>query len=297
MKYFDVHHHAIPPFYAEALRRAGLDIIDGFPIPEWTVQLSIDFMDRASIAFAVLALTIPGVDFLEGAEARTMAMRCNDFMAEVARQHPDRLGFFAVLPLDDIGEAVDEARRAIDELGALGIGLYTNHHGVYPGNERFWPLYEQLNARGTTVFFHPVRPANLPAVDLRPPILFYPVDTTYAAADMVVTGTLNKFPSIQWILPHTGGAVPFLRQRIIIGGANVGQDPEKMKLYAEAMQGLRFDTAGAFDPECLQMAAKASEQPLLYGSDFPFMTEPVILRTQKVLETTDLPLGTIAREV
>ena len=294
MRYFDVHHHAVPPFYAEALRQAGLEIIDGFPIPAWSVEQSLAFMERASIAFATLALTIPGVDFLEGAAAHEMAIRCNDFMAAAQEQHPDRLGFFAVLPLDNVEQAAAEARRVLDTLGARGIGLYTNHHGVYPGHERFWPLYEELAARGTTVFFHPVRPASLPAVGLRPPILFYPVDTTYAAADLVVTGTINKFPSIQWILPHTGGAVPFLRARIIIGGADVGLNPVKMKQYTEAMKSFRYDTAGGFDPECLKMAAQASDQPLFYGSDFPFMSEEVILRAQKVLEASALPLGTFA---
>ena len=292
MKYFDVHHHAVPDFYAEALRNAGFAKIDGFPIPDWSVEKSLAFMDRASIRFAVLSLSVPGLDFLEGAEARDMAIRCNDCLAAAIKKHPDRLGFFATVPLDNPAEAIEETRRALDKLGAMGVGLFTNHRGTYPGDERFWPLYAELNARAATIFFHPTRSADGPEVGLRPPILNFPLDTTYAAAHLVTSGTLLEFPSIRWILSHAGGALPFLRSRIIIGGADIGRDQLKLKQYAEAMPKLSFD-AIALDKECLQMAAKSSAHPLLFGSDYPYMPEEAIARVESIVRDSGLEMGTL----
>jgi hypothetical protein len=37
----DAHHHALPDFYAAAMRREGIEEIDGFPIPEWSYDFNI----------------------------------------------------------------------------------------------------------------------------------------------------------------------------------------------------------------------------------------------------------------
>jgi 6-methylsalicylate decarboxylase len=284
----DTHHHAIPDFYAAALRKAGMEEIDGFPIPAWDVDKSLSLMDKVGIGFAILSVSAPGVSFLHGWQARDLAMQCNDFLSSLHRQYPDKLGFFATVPLDDSSQGVQEANRALDELGAHGVCLLTNHRGHYLGDERFWPLYETLNERKARVFLHPTAPADKKFVGLRPPILDYPVDTTYAVAHLLAAGVLNKFPKIEWTLSHCGGAVPFLSNRIVIGSANVGKDLIKAHHSAGLMKELRFDTALQFDPDILRLTAGASKHELSYGSDFPFIPDLMILALSKIVRDSEL---------
>jgi 6-methylsalicylate decarboxylase len=173
-----------------------MEEIDGFPIPEWSVDRTLALIERAGIEFAILSVSAPGVSFLRGSQARALAMQCNDFLSSLQRQYPDRLGFFATMPLDDSSEAVQEAERALDAQGAHGVCLLTNHRGNYPGDERFWPLYEMLNEHKARVFLHPTSPAQRKPIGLRPPILDYPIDTTYAVAHLLTIGVLEKFPEV-----------------------------------------------------------------------------------------------------
>ena len=284
----DTHHHAIPDFYAAALRKAGMEEIDGFPLPEWSVEKSLELMEKVEIGFAVLSVSAPGVSFLHGSQARDLAMQCNDFLSSLRQQYPEKLGFFATIPLDDSSESVQETKRALDELGAHGVCLLTNHCGHYPGDERFWPLYEELNELKARVFLHPTAPADRKPIGLRPPILDYPIDTTYAVAHLLTNGVLDKFPKIEWMLSHCGGAVPFLSNRIVIGSANVGKDLLKAHHSAGLMKELRYDTALTFDPDILRLTASASKHDLSYGSDFPFIPELMILYLAKVVRDTEL---------
>jgi predicted TIM-barrel fold metal-dependent hydrolase len=284
----DTHHHAIPDFYAAALRKAGMEEIDGFPIPEWDVEKSLSLMEKVGIGFAVLSISAPGVNFLDGSQARDLAMQCNDFLSALHRQYPDRFGFYATVPLDDSSEGVQEADRALDELGAHGVCLLTNHRGNYLGGRRFWPLYKTLNKRKARVFLHPTAPTDKKPIGLRPPILDYPVDTTYAVAHLLAAGVLDEFPKIEWTLSHCGGAVPFLSNRIVIGSANVGKDLLKAHHSTGLMKELRYDTALQFNPDILRLTANASKHELSYGSDFPFIPDLMILYLAKVVRDSEL---------
>jgi predicted TIM-barrel fold metal-dependent hydrolase len=169
----------------------------------------------------------------------------------------------------------------LNTLGAHGVCLLTNHRGSYPGDECFWPLYEMLNAHKARVFLHPTRPAQERPIGLRPPILDYPIDTTYAVAHLLTAGVLEKFPAVEWTLSHCGGAIPFLSNRLILGRADLGKDLPKAQRSAELMQQLRFDTALAFDPAILRLTASVSKYGLSFGSDFPFIPDEMILRVAK----------------
>ena len=135
----DVHHHLVPPFWAQALSRHGGDP-SGWHSPAWSADTSLAFMDAQRIATAVLSLTAPSVTGWEPASRREMARRVNDFGADLVARWPDRFGSFATLPLPDLEGALRELEYAFDVLRADGVVLLSNYAGHYLGDPAFGPL-------------------------------------------------------------------------------------------------------------------------------------------------------------
>ena len=91
-----------------------------------------------------------------------LARLLNELVAELCRLYPERFSWLAVTPLPYIQEAIVEAKYALEELGAVGVGVLTNHEGMYPGEESFDPLWAYLQQRAGVgreiVFIHPTEP-------------------------------------------------------------------------------------------------------------------------------------------
>ena len=111
----DVHHHFVPEAYKEALSAAG-DACPppGFqpPLRQWNASRSIEEMDKAGIASALVSITTPGIHFGDDARARILARACNEAGAQMMVDHRLRFGLFAALPLPDIDASLDEIGRA-----------------------------------------------------------------------------------------------------------------------------------------------------------------------------------------
>ena len=101
----DVHQHLIPPTYRELMDRHELTA-GGWPTPAWDARSAVAMMDRRSIATGILSISSPGTHFGDDTEARTITRNVNEYSAELAKDHPDRFGFFASLPLPDVDGAL-----------------------------------------------------------------------------------------------------------------------------------------------------------------------------------------------
>ena len=73
----------------------------------------------------------------------------NEYTAKIVSQYPERFGFFAFLPMPDLNASIEEARYALDVLGADGVVLLGNARGRYFSEAEFHPLLEELNSRKT----------------------------------------------------------------------------------------------------------------------------------------------------
>ena len=208
----DTHQHIVPPGYARWMRDKGIDP-GGIGLPPWSERSALKFMDRHEVQTGILSLSTPGVYFGDVMEARLRAREVNEFCAEVVAARPDRFGFFAALTLPDVEGALAEARYALDTLLADGIVLLANNDGRYLGDPGFEPLLEFLHHRRAVVFIHP---GELPA----PPVPGIPafaadfmLDTTRTAISLVLSGAMEKFPGIKFVLAHAGGFVPGIHAR------------------------------------------------------------------------------------
>ena len=268
----DVHAHFVTDSYMNQAKAAGYQYPDGMSAwPAWDAKSHLDLMDQGNIATAMLSVSSPGTHFGDDTAARALAREVNDFGASLKRDHPDRFGHFASLPLPDVEGSLAELAHALDDLGSDGVALETNSEGLYLGNERYQPLWAELDRRKAVVFVHPTSPPCFEAVALnRPrPMLEFIFDSTRTVSDLVFAGVLTRYPHIQWIFTHGGGALPLLADRmelfrtVFLGGAP--DDPT----VQEQVRSLWFDMAGSPFPNQVPALVKAfGSERLLYGSDY-----------------------------
>ncbi|MGZ4679914.1 MAG: amidohydrolase family protein, partial [Ilumatobacteraceae bacterium] len=228
MPLIDVHAHFVPAQYREALAAAGIDQPDGMPrVPTWSADDHVAMMNRVGIDAAVLSVSSPGVQFGEGgsaSDAVALARYVNDVAAATIRDHPRRFGAFASLPLSNVEASLAEIERALDGLGLDGVNVLTNVGGVYLGDASLEPVMAELHQRRAVVFIHPTSPAcwECTSLGFPRPMIEFPFDTTRAVTNMLLSGTLARYPDIRWIVPHAGGALPFLASRIAGISASIG---------------------------------------------------------------------------
>ncbi|KAI9878552.1 MAG: hypothetical protein M1823_006943, partial [Watsoniomyces obsoletus] len=147
----DTHSHIYPDFYRQAVIAAGWTPgPDGNAAPpNWTLEAHLSFMNDNNIEKSYLSCSSPGT-FLDPADLAAgirLTQQFNNFTADLKKQHPDRFGFFASLPLPSIPDSLDEIDRAL-ALGADGFVFMSNYYGLYHGDPKLKPVYGKLNERG-----------------------------------------------------------------------------------------------------------------------------------------------------
>jgi len=282
----DVHHHVVPPGYKAWLRDRGL-AAGGLPVPDWSVEASLAQMDERGVETAILSVSMPGVHLGDDAEARARAREVNEYAAKVVHDHPARFGFFATLTLPDVDGALAELAYACDTLRADGVVLLANSRGVYLGDPRFDPLFDELNRRRAVVFVHP---STLPGLEPLPGVPTFVadflLDTTRAAIGLVRSGTLERCPDVKVILSHAGGFLPYAAYRVGLAASPSANAPEG----AARLQRFYFDTALSSSPTALpSLLAFAAPGHVLFGTDFPYAPAFVVETFTRLYERFGTP--------
>ncbi len=280
VKRIDTHSHYFAPEWKETDAAFAQKI--GAPPPytnSWTVEKSLADMEKGGVTTAVLSLpSIPGNWF--GGDPKTavrLSRACNDYAAKLAQDHPGRFGVWAALPMLDVDASLKEVEHAIDDLKADGIGLATVYGNKWPGDPMYMPIWQEINRRKLTVYFHPSTPAccgNL-VPGIQDAVLEVPEDTARAAATLLINGVFAKMKDIKWLFSHSGGTLPSLAGRI--NSFFDGDHPDK-NLHDWAPDGimaefakLNFDTANAAWPSAVAGLRKiVPASHITFGSDYPY---------------------------
>jgi aminocarboxymuconate-semialdehyde decarboxylase len=289
MPTIDFHNHYYPPAYLDALRTSASAVEvtidqDGNPriyYPgDYNIAVpghrDIDYREQVLIQHGVdtqvLTLTTPGTHVETPATAVRFACLVNDCFAAVVQSKRGRFTALATLPLNDPAASVKELQRACRDLGFAGAMLFSNVNGVGLNDERFWPLYEAANDLGAVLYIHPTHPLGVEAMTdfWLMPLVGFLMDTTLAAAKIVFSGIPERFPRIQWVLAHLGGAIPYLAERLDRGfhafsecRANIPRPP------GDYLKQFYYDTVN-FDPAAVRLAIEfADVDRILAGSDYP----------------------------
>jgi len=284
-KRIDVHHHILPPNFVSALNSLSIPWTGGPEVPSWSLQQAHDMMGAMGIDAAV-ASPSPGVYWGgDTAFAVKLARETNEFVADVVRDDPEHFGGFATIPLPDVDASLEEVEYAYDTLGLDGVVLYTSQGDRYLGDRSYDPFFEELDRRKAIVFIHPTTiPPGADATGLTIPfgVAEFTFDTTRAVMNMLYSGTLERYPSIRYIVSHTGGTIPYLAWRI----AGASYLPELRDRASKTdglalLQKLYYDTAlstSEFVFGALKEFVPMSQ--VLFGSDFPYIG-PAVLQAER----------------
>ena len=285
----DVHHHILPDFFWRETNDAH-NPVGGITPPPWDAGMMLSFMDDAGIDVAVTSISTPGVHLGDDARARSLARRCNELSAELVRTNPNRLGGFAALPLPDVDGALEELTYALDELKLDGVVLFSNANGVYLGDARLEPVFEELERRGTVVFVHPSASPDPSAHQLGLPdtLIDFTADTTRAVAQMHYSNRFARTPNVKYIFSHAGGTVPYLAGRwAVVDEMKVIPGAEERGTAADTLRRLYWDTAVSYSDPLLRMLKDVvGLDQVLFGSDFPYMRRDLAVNCVQKLEQT-----------
>src|SRR5262249_58517556 len=137
------------PAWVDALKKANRD---SPPVVNWSPRKSLDDMDRAGIATAIVSPTTPQVNFLDHDKdaAARVARASNEYTKKLMSDYPGRFGLFAMLPLPHIDASLEEIAYCFDTLKADGIGIMTSYAEKCLRYPQFPPVSEELHRRKVT---------------------------------------------------------------------------------------------------------------------------------------------------
>jgi 6-methylsalicylate decarboxylase len=210
-KRVDVHHHVLPPAFVSALNSLNIKWTGGPEVPTWSLSQARDTMGQMGIDAAVASVS-PGVYW--GGDtgfAVSLARSSNEFLADVVRHDPEHFGGFATMPLPDVDSSLGELEYAYDTLGLDGVVLFTSQGDRYLGDPSYDPFFEELERRKAIVFIHPTTiPPGADATGLTIPygVAEFVFDTTRCITNMLYRGTLERYPSIRYIVSTPAGRCP-----------------------------------------------------------------------------------------
>ena len=179
----------------------------------------------------VITIPNPAVEGLGNpAVTRDLARLANDEMAKLVAKYPDRFpAFVASLPMNDPEGTLEEARRAVKELGAVGVLVFTNVVGRPLDRPETLPLFDLMAEFDLPVWLHPTRGADMVDYKDEPKSHYeiwwtfgWPYETSAAMAHLVFAGLFDKHPNLKIITHHYGGMVPFFEGRIGPGWDQLG---------------------------------------------------------------------------
>ncbi len=277
----DVHAHYFPARYMSYLARHGRSGTGAAQGANITLDERIELLDRVGIDLQVLSISSSTPYTLPEAEVIEASRLANDLYVEICHQYPGRYAAFATLPLPYVEAALQELERTQPLPEVLGVTLGCSIAGRPLDDPAFAPLFEEMNRRDTVLFLHPQ------GVDAGTGtkefgltwLVGAPFEDTVTTLRLLFSGWLERYPRIRTIVPHLGGPLPFLKQRVDdLYGANMardqGREPGRDELPSRWYRKLWYDTVNSH-PAALRCACETfGADRLLLGTDYPYLVGP-----------------------
>jgi predicted TIM-barrel fold metal-dependent hydrolase len=322
MRKLDVFNHIYPAPYFERMMKVAPDYKDiGKRMRNVPMLVDLDVRFRVMDGFdeyqQVLSIATPPIEaYAAPKDAVDLARAANDGMADLVARYPDRFpAFVASLPLNDPAAAATEARRAVEQLGARGIQMFSNVNGQPLDAPALLALFEVMAGYDLPVWLHPYRGAEVSDYATEERSMFeiwwtfgWPYETSAAMSRLVFAGIFDRFPQLKVITHHMGAMAPYFEGRVGPGWDQLGARTSDedyggvlRRLKKRPIEYFRMfyaDTAlfGAYDATVCGLAFFGPEH-VLFASDAPFDPERGPMYIRETIGVIDrLPISDEDRE-
>lgn len=308
----DVFNHVLPRPYLDKLDELNPGLKDigkrVRPIPVLhDMELRLRQLEEFGDAYRqVISLAAPPIESVADPQRTPELARVgNDEMARLVAAHDRFAGFIAGVPMNNPDATLAETKRAVEELGACGIQLYTNVNGRPLDDREFLPLFELVSGYDLPIWVHPTRGAEMPdyATEERSKYEIWwtfgwPYETSAMMARLVFSGYFDRFPGLKVITHHMGGMTPYFEGRVGPGMDQLGArtSDEDLSAVLDRLERRPVDYFRMFHADTALFGAAAATRcgleffgadRVLFASDSPFDPEkgPGFIRaTLRVLD-------------
>jgi len=261
----------------------------------------------------ILSYTQPPIELIAKTPAQIdeFCRIINDGFAELIAKETDHFpGWVAQVSLAAADAGVGEAKRAVQELGALGVQIYTNVNGKPLDRPEYLPFWDKMSELGIPVWMHPARGAEMPDYITEDKSLYeiwwtfgWSYETATAMMRLVYSQIMDNHPDLKLIAHHFGGIVPMLEGRIGPGNDVMGSRTSD-KDYVSLRKSLKKRVLDYFKEDfwadtavfTAEAATKAGMEffprdKIVFASDCPYDPEGGTMyprETLRILESLEL---------
>ena len=202
------------------------------------------------------------------ATSQTWAAICNELCHRVAQSFPDHFVGAAMLPQSpgaDIRTSIPELEKCVKEYGFVGVNLNPDPSGGHwtspPLSDKSWyPLYEKMVELDVPAMIHVSTSCNA---------CFHTTGAHYLNADTtafmqcLTSDLFRDFPTLKFVIPHGGGAVPYHWGRF----RGLAQELKKPLLKDHLLRNIFFDTCVYHQPGIDLLAKVIPVANVLFASE------------------------------
>src|SRR4030042_4896035 len=298
---FDGYSHFLPKTFVEALILAyptdelrGLTGLDYFSDLESRVRV----LDKFTIDRQILTLARANI-WINMPMDIALKMTCiaNDTLSRASQKFPDRFIPVGTLPM--LSEAfMPEFDRCIEELGMVGIQVFSNIEGKFLDDPEFRWFFSKANGTRIPVGVQPQVQREWSPEFALDKILGWPFDTSLVMSRLVFSGIMEEYPYLRIITHHMGGMIPFFSERIkgSYEGRELFTNAKFVSLTKDPIEYFRRfygDTVLNGSVHGFECGYKfLGPEHIVFGTDYPFgpqKGERWIEGALQQIKVTDLP--------
>ena len=215
MKKIDVFAHILTPNYSKKYISLAPSVLETF---EYGRKSMTDMANREELmrlhpdVLQIVTMgNVPPERYISAKDAVELSKIGNEELAELVLNKPSLFyGAVGVIPVDDVDASLKTIDHCVNDLGLLGIQLYTTLERESFAEPKYRPIFALMAELDRPIWVHPA--AKMPGKDRG--MFSWPYESSLFMLDIVEAGMFAEFPDLKIIIHHAGGMVPHYRERV-----------------------------------------------------------------------------------
>ena len=237
------------------------------------LKVRLKDMDRMGIDIQVLTPNLHHYCYWAKPEDGLKISRIvNDHISEIVNDHSNRFVGMGTIPLQDVGTAIKELDRAVNELDLRGVIINSNVNKQELGEPMFRRFWARAETLGVTVYIHPAgftQPERLQKYFLWNSVA-QPLEETLAMCSLIYEGVLDAFPRLRICIAHGGGYLPFYTGRVDRAYETRPETRKNIHKYpSQYLRNFFYDTVVYNRDMLMFLLKKVGDNRIVLGTDYP----------------------------